>query len=301
MSARRPAFTIFQLLVVIALFAFLLALALPLLFRVRVAAARAQSANNLKQIGLACHNYHATYNLLPPGNDAHNFSVAARILPFVEQANLYQLIKFDKPCDDPANAQVRGALIKVFLDPRDSEFSVVPGSGPTNYLFNAGAKPALAGNDGVFYQDSKIKFTDITDGTSNTLMAGNTLKGDRGTTAKDVHRQYVRLGAGALKDLQEDSGEAEWKADKHIAGDRCSSWIDGRFLQGTFTGTRLANDSRPDVSCGGAGGLSGLRSMDRTIEVLLCDGSVRTMVSTVGLETWKRLAARNDGQVIPDF
>jgi hypothetical protein len=301
MSARRPAFTIFQLLVLIALFAFLLGLALPLVLKIRIAAARAQSTNNLKQIALACHNYHDTYGLLPPGNNANNFSTAAHLLPYLEQDNVYKLVNFKKPCDDPANAQARAVLIKTFLDPRDMELSVVEGSGPTNYLFNAGSKPALKDNDGVFYQDSKVKFADVTDGLSNTLMVGNTLKGDRGTSAKDVHRQYVRLGTAALAGLKDDAGEAEWQADKHIAGDRCGSWIDGRFLQGTFTGTRLANDSKPDVSCGGAGGLSGLRSMDQTVEIALCDGSVRSTVTTVGLETWKRLAARNDGQQIPDF
>jgi type II secretory pathway pseudopilin PulG len=301
MSARRPAFTIFQLLFLLALFAFLLGLALPLIQKARVAAARAQSANNLKQIGLACHNYHETNGQLPPGNDGHNFSAAARLLPYLEQDNLYKLIDFKKPCDDPANAQVRGVFIKTFLDPRDAQLNVVEGSGSTNYLFNAGSKPALKDNNGVFYQDSQIKFADITDGLSNTLMAGDTLKGDGGTTARDVLRQYVRLGTASLAELNEESGVSVWKVNGHIAGDRGGSWIDGRFLQTTLTGTRLANDSRPDVSCGGAGGLSGLRSMERTVDILLCDGSVRTVVTTVGLETWKHLAARNDGQQVPDF
>jgi hypothetical protein len=301
MSARRPAFSVFQLLVLLALFALALGLFLPLIEKVRVAAARAQSANNLKQIGIALHNYHDTYQRLPPGNNANHFSAAAHILPFIEQDNLYKLINFKKPCDDPANATARGALIKTFLDPRDPEVVIVPGSGSTNYLFSAGSKPGLTDNDGVFYQDSKIRFADITDGTSNTLMAGATLKGDGRQTATDVRRQYVLLGKDALGGLKENSGAAEWKESKHIVGDRGGSWIDGRFLQTTFTATRPANDSRPDVSCGRAGGLSGLRSFDNTSTVLLCDASVRTLVNTVGLETWKRLAARNDGQAIPDF
>jgi type II secretory pathway pseudopilin PulG len=301
MSRRRPGFTVFELLLVLALLGFLFALLLPAILRIRAAAARSQSTNNLKQIGLACHNYHDVSGVLPPGNDANNFSAPARLLPYLEQDNLYKIIKFDKPCDDDANALPRGTFVKVFLNPLDPRMTVAEGSGPTNYLFNAGSQAALKDNDGVFYQDSKVKLADITDGTSNTLFAGETLKGDGGLSAKDVRRQYVRLDRDALKNLTEESGGEEWKKDKSIAGDRCARWIDGRFLQGTFTGTRVMNDERPDVSCGGAGGLSGLRGEQPGLNVSMCDGSVRYVAKQLDLETWKHLCARNDGQVIPDF
>src|SRR5262245_31449579 len=234
----RRGFTLFQLLVIIAALGLLFALLLPALLKVRAAAARAQSTNNLKQIGLACHNYHDSFQALPPGNTANNFSAAAHLLPFIEQDNLFKLIDFQKPSTDPANAPVRGTLIKVFLNPRDPQMAVVEGSGATNYLFNAGSKPALKDNDGVFFLDSKIKFQEITDGTSNTLFAGETLKGDGGKKAVDVRRQHVGLEKKALEGLKDEAGVAEWKENVHIAGDRCSAWIDGRFLQGTFTGTR---------------------------------------------------------------
>src|SRR5207302_7390609 len=114
--------------------------------------------------------------------------------------------------------------------------------GSTNYLFNAGAEYPLKDNDGVFYENSKTKFPDISDGTSNTMMIGETLKGDGGTKATDVHRQYVALNKEDLKNLAEESGAKEWKDGKNIAGDRGKSWMDGRFLQGTFTATRTLND-----------------------------------------------------------
>jgi prepilin-type N-terminal cleavage/methylation domain-containing protein len=298
---RRRGFSLFELLVAIALLALLFALLLPAVQKVRTAAARAQSQNNLKQLGLAAHNYLDTYRHFPAGNDANNFSAAAQLLPFIEQDNLYKLIDFKKPSDDPANAQVRGTLIKTFFSPLDAQMVVLPNNGPTNYLFNAGSKPGLKNNDGVFYQDSKVRIADISDGTSNTVMAGETLKGDGATKAQDVRRQYVRLGREALRGLKDDSGEREWKEDKDIAGDRCAAWIDGRFLQGTFTGTRVANDPRPDVSCGGAGGLSGLRTTESFVNLLLCDASVRSVTKKVDLEGWKRLCSRNDGQAVPDF
>jgi type II secretory pathway pseudopilin PulG len=292
----RPAFTLFQLLVLLAMLGFLFALLFPAILRVRLAAARAQSINNLKQIAIACHNYNDANQTFPPGNDDNNFSAAAKLLPYIEQDNVYKLIDFSKPCTDKANETVRGIIIKTFLNPRDTQ----PIAAATNYLFNAGSKPDLKDNDGIFFQNSKVRFADITDGTSNTLLAGETLRGGGIVPARDVHRQHVQLDKDALANLNDESGVKEWKEDKHIVGDRCSAWIDGRFLQGTFTGTRMPNDPKPDVSCGGMGGLSGLRSMDDAITIAICDGSVRTTRKT-SLELWKLLTSRNDGQVLPDF
>jgi len=297
----RRAFTLFQLLVLLAILAILLGLLLPAVFKVRQAAARMQSMNNLKQIGLACHNYHDTFNTLPPGVDANGFSASAHLLPFIEQANLYKLIDFKKSIDDKANARARAAVLKVFLSPRDPLMSVSADFGATNYLFNAGSKAALKDNDGLFYRDSKVKFTEVTDGTSNTLMAGEALKGDSGVNAMDLRRQYVLLKKDALDGIKTETGVEEWKDNKHIAGDRCASWMDGRFLQGTFSGNRTLNDQRPDVSCGGLGGLSGLRSLDRVTNIALCDGSVRAISQDIKLEIWQALAGRNDGTVIPNF
>jgi type II secretory pathway pseudopilin PulG len=297
----RRAFTLFQLLVLIAIFAILLGLLLPAIAKVRQAAARTQSFNNLKQIGLACHNYHDTYGTLPPGINSENFSAAALLLPFIEQANLFQQIDLKKSIDDKANAQARKVVIKVFLSPQDPLMSVSADFGATNYLFNAGSKAALKDNDGVFYRDSKVKLLDITDGTSNTLLTGETLKGDSGVNATDLRRQYVLLKKDALEGVKPETGVEEWKDNKNVAGDRCASWMDGRFLQGTFSGNRTLNDQRPDVSCGGLGGLSGLRSLERMTSIGICDGSVRTISQDVKLEIWEALAGRNDGKVIPNF
>jgi type II secretory pathway pseudopilin PulG len=299
----RPAFTLFQLLVVLALLALLFALLLPVIAKVRAQAVRAQKLNNLKQIALACHNYADTIGNLPPGNNANGFSASAHLLPYIEQDNLYKLIDFKKPSTDKANAQARGVAIKVFLSPQDPVMSVETNAGATNYLYSAGTKPSLKGNDGVFFQDSKIRFpADIPDGTSNTLLVGETLKGDGGKKAADVKRQHVLLDIKALDGLNDESGVEQFKENKHIASDRCASWMDGRFLQGTFTATRSLNDAKPDVSCGGDGGLSALRSLDDQVSVAMCDGSARLVdAKKVSLQTWKLLAGRNDGQPIPEF
>jgi prepilin-type processing-associated H-X9-DG protein len=301
-TRHRPAFSLFQLLSLLALLGLLFALLLPAVAKVRQAAGRASSTNNIKQIGLACHAYHDTFLSLPPGNDKNNFSAAARLLPFLEQQAVFQQIDFNKPLTDPANALARKTRIKLFESPLDPQ-PVVGDDGPTNYFFNAGPDAALAGNlGGVFYQDSKVTLSDITigDGTAYTIMLGETLRGDGGKKAMDVKRQHVVFDKEALKKLQEGSGVQEFKDNKHIAGDRGFRWIDGRFLQTTFTGTRAPNDTQPDVSCDGAGGLCALRSLDGTINVGFCDGSVRTLKKAKTLEVWKNLTSWRDGQPIKE-
>jgi type II secretory pathway pseudopilin PulG len=296
---RRSAFTLIQLLLVLVLLLLLFALLLPLIAKAQQEALRARKLNNLKQLALACHNHNDTFGFLPAGNDDKNYSAATKLLPFIEQDQVYKTIDMTKAMDDPANATARAILIKTFLSPLDPQQRPNKDYGPTNYLFCAGSKASLKDNDGLFYQDSKVKIPgDIPDGTSNTLMIGETLKGDGGVKAADVKRQYVKSKADALKGLKDDAGEQDWKDDKNIAGDRCASWMDGRFLQGTFTGTRLPNDARPDVSCGGAGGLSALRSLADTVGVAMGDGSARLVKKTISKETWKALSTRNGGEVI---
>jgi hypothetical protein len=277
---RRRGFTLFQLLVVLAVLAILLGLLLPAVAKVRWAAARNQSFNNLRQLGLSLHNHAGVYDSkLPPGVDDHHFSASARLLPFLEQEDLYKLIDFDKSIDDKANADARKTMVRFFLSPHDPLQMVKAEWGATNYLFN----------DQVFYLNSKsiLPATFANKGTSNTVVIGETLKGDGGKKATDVKRQHVLLKKDALKGLKDDAGVQDFKDGKNVASDRCASWMDGRFLQGTFNGRLVINDPRPDVSCEGAGGVSALRSLDGEIPVSLADGSVRTITKDMAHKTWK--------------
>jgi type II secretory pathway pseudopilin PulG len=302
MITRRRAFTLFHLLIILAILAILFALLLPAIAKVRAEAVRKQSAHNLKQIGLAMQNYESVNNFFPPGNDDKNFSAFAKILPYLDQAPQdAENIDFKKPMDDKANAAIRKSAVKVFLNPLDKVKAVKADYGATNYLLCAGSKPALADNDGIFYQNSKLRFIDISDGASNTMMAGETLKGDGGVKALSIKRQHVLLKKGDLKDIKDDAGVKDWENNKNIAADRGASWMDGRFLQSTFTATRTLNDEKPDVNCAGFGGLSGLRSEMDTANILMADASVRAVRSTVKLEVWKALATRSGGEDIPDF
>jgi type II secretory pathway pseudopilin PulG len=297
-TRTRAAFTLFQLLTLIALLAILFAFFLPAVQKVREAAARAQSQNNLHQLGLAAHNYYSANSQLPPGCDDKNFSTHAYLLPYIEQDNLFKTIDFNKPCDDKANAQAAAAVVKTFLSPLDPVVKPDKDFGSTNYLFVAGTKPDLADNDGIFYLNSKIKFPDITDGTSNTMFALEDLKGDGKDKAETVARQHVALKKDDLKDLKDDAGVKYWKDGIKIAGDRGARWIDGRFLQGTVNARLKMNDDKPDVSCAGAGGLAGVRTVQRGTTVGMADGSVRFISASISLQTWQAAATRAGGEVL---
>jgi type II secretory pathway pseudopilin PulG len=286
----RPAFTLFQLLIVLAILLILLALLLPAITKVRIASEQAKAMNNLKQLGLALHSYNDTFAVLPPGVDDNHFSASSKLLPFIEQTNVYNTIDFKKSIDHAANAEARKTKIKTFLSDSDPVASVKEEWGATNYLFN----------DKLFSLNSKSRIpASFPDGTSNTMVIGETLKGDKKNKTPDARRQYVFLKEEDLKKTGPETGVKYFKDDKNIAEDRCASWMDGRFLQGTFNGRLLPNDKRPDVSCGGIGGVSALRSLGDSVYVGLGDGSVRPVKNSISKTTWELVIDPADGLPIP--
>ena len=146
---RRAGFTLIELLVVIAIIAVLISLLLPAVQQAREAARRAQCKNNLKQIGLAVHNYESTHMSFPPGRVGYPmvFSAHAAVLPFLDAANMYNLIDFNtaptfvEPPVAPYARNVTAAMTRVpaYICPSDLEF--IPGNSyaPTNYVACTGS------------------------------------------------------------------------------------------------------------------------------------------------------------------
>jgi prepilin-type N-terminal cleavage/methylation domain-containing protein/prepilin-type processing-associated H-X9-DG protein len=196
MRRSRHAFTLIELLVVIAIIAILLGLLLPAVQKVREAAARLQCQNNLKQIGLACHDYHDSNQCLPPGyvaavpyvdgatDTAPGWGWAAYILPYVEQDNLYRQLNFSQPVQNSPGIQT---VVKTYLcasdQPPPAAFAVSDAFGaplaaaaPSSYAATVGQDASDVADptgDGIFYRNSRTRLTDITDGTSQTVMVGD--------------------------------------------------------------------------------------------------------------------------------
>jgi prepilin-type processing-associated H-X9-DG protein len=181
-----------ELLVVIAIIAILMALLVPAVQKVRETAARIQCANNLKQIGLACHSYHDAFKVLPPGYTATaaypstspGWGWAAYLLPYIEQDNVQRQIDFSKPLE---NQPIIQTMIPIYICPADNPppgpFAVTDASLTTICLAAPSSYAATCGSDasevddregnGIFYRNSATRLTDIIDGTSNTTMIGD--------------------------------------------------------------------------------------------------------------------------------
>jgi prepilin-type N-terminal cleavage/methylation domain-containing protein/prepilin-type processing-associated H-X9-DG protein len=191
-SSPRKGFTLIELLVVIAIIAILIALLVPAVQKVRETAARIHCANNLKQIGLACHSFHDVNKVLPPGYTATanypstspGWGWAAYLLPYIEQDNVYGQINFMMPLE---NQPIIQTMLSMYLCPADNPspgpFAVTDVSLNTICLAAPSSYAATCGSDasevddfdgnGIFYRNSRTHFTDILDGTSNTTMIGD--------------------------------------------------------------------------------------------------------------------------------
>jgi len=189
------AFTLIELLVVIAIIAILIGLLLPAVQKVREAAARMSCQNNLKQIGLSLHGYHDANSVLPPGylataqysdgaaDTSPGWGWAAYLLPYIEQNNLFQQLNLAQPVQNSVAGQT---LVKVYLCPSDltpqAAFPVTDAFGNAITAAAPACYTACCGGDesgiadptglGIFYRNSRTRLTDVTDGTSSTIMIG---------------------------------------------------------------------------------------------------------------------------------
>ncbi len=336
-APNRRAFTLIELLVVIAIIAVLIGLLLPAVQKVREAAARIKCANNLKQIGLAMHNYMDTNQTLPPNGvfsytasamvQTSPWSAGSRILPFIEQENLFRNIDLTTPYS--TQPFVTSKRVATFICPSEVN-DVGSGTDATygnknwtlNYTVNLGSWGVLTkkatgmqGGDGAFSPNRGFKPGDFVDGMSNTLglsevksyttrisATPNTLTF---ATPPAVPNTPADLTAFPL---------AAFDATKqtHV------EWVDGKVHESGFT-TVFAPNTNVVYASGGVkydvdfvtateanlgdtyAAVTSRSYHSGGVNTLLMDGSVHFVSNSISLATWRALGTRAGGEVIGNW
>jgi prepilin-type N-terminal cleavage/methylation domain-containing protein/prepilin-type processing-associated H-X9-DG protein len=307
---RRRGFTLIELLVVIAIIGILIALLLPAVQRIRDAAARIQCANNLKQWGLAAHNYQTATGQLPPGinkytPDPKRFNWIVALLPYVEQNNVqnrWDFNNFNNNYLDPTGK--RGGFntpISLYFKIQTCPSDAMP-SPPvdniqnppdvwalTTYCGNAGTISYPNGSqsrDGIFWTNHiGVRITEISDGTSNTLLFGERYHGDPIYDSDPYVDDrlffwawaYYSSNAGDV--LFGTSGPINWKLPANFA-----SLPNGQK-------NLLIAQRRSNAGSGHTGGAN----------FTLCDGSVHFISQSISPVTFAALGTRTGGEVVGDY
>jgi prepilin-type N-terminal cleavage/methylation domain-containing protein len=273
-------FTLIELLVVIAIIAVLVALLLPAVQQAREAARRSQCRNNLKQIGLAFHNYHDIFRVLPDGgndsgtgwpcgaccsaNNRGEWNWMYQILPQIEQENLYEVT---------TDTTIYQTPTAVYYCPSRRAARIYGSSAKTDYAGNAG--DGMTNYNGAIIRRScktPVDFAIVLDGTSNTLLVAEKQTNDNnfGGSGGD-NEPYVNSGW--------DQDEIRWGGLNNApAPDSAHPAEPPTFWSGRFGSVH-------------SGAFNGV----------LLDGSVRSISYNIDAETFRRICVRNDGLVIGDY
>ncbi|WP_422929535.1 DUF1559 domain-containing protein [Singulisphaera sp. PoT] len=333
---RPKGFTLIELLVVIAIIAVLIALLLPAVQSAREAARRTQCVNNLKQIGLATHNYMDTWNVIPPGENSGALNPNTAILPFMEQNPIYNAINFNNPnrwiWTDSSTLTAGRTRVGPYVCP--SEIYTENNNDGYNfwgasYAWNAGSWwPRFASWDGVVgrtYDDDStvspfrattISMAAITDGSSNTLLNAEVALGPMGNTGAQRTRVsdcYTISGitpgpSGATADQMNQviqqcnaiswtTGPIPWDGGWRYKG---YPWMEGSMWRNWFNTIRT-----PNKTCCTMDGISWWYIMKPAssyhpggANAVLCDGSVKFFKESVNQTVWLALGTRAGGEVI---
>ena len=331
----RSAFTLIELLVVIAIIAVLIGLLLPAVQKVREAAARAKCTNNLKQISLAAHSYHDTFEHFPGGVNLGptRFScLFVELLPYIEQSPLYAQWDFTNPSTNFTGTNARaGVVISIYVcpsHPLSQNPALTLGGAPvalTTYGGNGGTKafpPAQATMDGMFSttgagsqpraNQSAVAILGVTDGTSNTILFGERIVGD---AALDSYLNAPLTPAPSNPSIQSELAYSVWAAplNENAAGGLMSAqapidWtMTTAWAPPTSPGFGIPPPPPPPVPWGPLSDLwwarLGAYGSYHTggVNVAMTDGSVRFLTATTPVATLVILSTRNGGEVVPDL
>jgi prepilin-type N-terminal cleavage/methylation domain-containing protein len=323
----RRGFTLIELLVVIAIIAVLIALLLPAVQQAREAARRTQCKSNMKQLGLALHNYLSTLNVFPPANcysatsSSVSWSMQSRILPYIEQANLQNLANFSVAYSAPTNALVTGTRIPVLLCPSNinDKPKVSTSGGNNHYTFSYAASrgtwfvwdPATqTTGDGAFGVNTKHTAASFTDGMSNTIGMSE-IKSFQPVYSKSNTSTTVGVPIPASPDAVAAMCAGTLSPNGH------SEWVDGKIHETSFTGTFAPNtevlkdnvdvdyasitEQAPSATLVTNAAITSRSWHVGIVNSLLMDGSVRSISENISTLVWRALITRNGGEVVGDF
>ena len=334
-SGKRG-FTLIELLVVIAIIGLLMALLLPAIQRVRMAANAIRSRNNLRQLAIAMHNHHETLGVLPgasgpvkPSGGDYGFSALAQILPFVEQDNLQKLIDFSQPLYlgtgprrvlSPVHRLAAGTVVSLFLNPADGNSPIFNSyfattSAGTNYAVNTGTGLGTYVDirfptDGVFWHGSQVTLSDLFDGSSNTLLMAEILRGpDRDHSGPlpsspfpprlsancSAGRSVVRTPPGGVNPPLSD---ADCQAATRWRGARGAGWIYPDLSSTGFNTYLPPNSPRPDCFAHGSGWYGARSPFPAGVHCSFGDGSVRLVRNQIDINVWRALSTRAGGEPV---
>lgn len=311
----RTAFTLVELLVVIAIIGILVGLLLPAVQAAREAARRMSCANNLKQMGLALHNYESVHGALPAGHVEsgwdgpsfrHQFSWMTAILPHIEQSTVFDRIDFNQvdlalsANQNPAFQPIGNTLITTYICPSDAVGKVNPDWAPTNYLGNQGTLCGLRGKsegNGLFGHASFMKFSEITDGLSNTVAIGEILKGD--FSPETLRDNYI-LKRGSTANAANIDTCQSFPA---TFSDLGNVWLGGPPQMNMFSTDRSPNDPRFDCIAPNNGCTNFCARSQHVggAQFVFADGSVHFIGQNIATEVYHALGTRNGGEVVGAF
>jgi prepilin-type N-terminal cleavage/methylation domain-containing protein/prepilin-type processing-associated H-X9-DG protein len=315
-AKKRGAFTLIELLVVIAIIAILIALLVPAVQKVREAAARTQCVNNLKQIGLAIHNYHDARKQFPParvGRDAYA-TWPILVAPYLDQQPLANLWDITKPYDQQINPLARTTLVPVFFCPSRRSPMTSPASenGKAAPADGNGGLEGACGDYGVCDGDGKDRNTATANGaiiapllTSPNIGDNNPypkpILGFRSVTsiASIIDGTSNTLLAGEKHVTPKGLGTASEGDDAFYSG---YNYISAQRSAGWYIDSNNVRQNKPLMKqTDGAASIRFGSWHTGICNFVFCDGSVRALPVNIDIETLRRLAVRNDGMPIPSY